>query len=158
MKTLTTAAISVMIALSANADKVFEWPQLSNGMLPDSEVTTNVALHVDANRLRVFNLRIAAQNITSNEVLVAVGCDADDDGDLSYDETSFVFGYDCGERYFVDYRSGQAVNVTGDTVSIKKKDFDESWNLAKIVKRGEGEVGEAVTETLETVKLEIRLR
>ena len=54
-------------------------------------------------RLDEFALRIMASNCASNEVLVAVGHDADYDGDLSFDETAFVFGIDCGGRYLADY-------------------------------------------------------
>lgn len=42
-------------------------------------------------RLDESALRIDASNCISNEVLVAVGHDADDDDDLSFDETAFVF-------------------------------------------------------------------
>jgi len=121
-------------------------PQLPDGVLPNTEVSTNLPLHVRAERLREFCLTLNAVNCASNEVLVAVGCDADDDGDLSFDETAFVFGCDCGESYFVDYVSGTVADDVGETVVVGWRSFDPGWNMAKVVKRGEGAVGETVVE------------
>ena len=81
---------------------------LFDGIMPNTEVTTNLPLHVKAERVREFGLTLDAGNCVSNEVLVAIGCDADGNGDLSFEETAFVFGCDCGERYLVDYVSGTA--------------------------------------------------
>ncbi len=158
MKLLTTAAISAMIALQASADSALVFPQLPAGTLPDTEVATNVAMSVDTEKLREFSLSIAASNITSNEVIVAVGCDENNDGDMSLDEAAFAFGYDCGTRYFVDYGAQSVAEGVGETIKINRKQFDPRWNLAKIVKRGLGDVGESVTETVETVKFVIKLR
>lgn len=136
----------------------YEWPQLPEGVLPDSEVSTNVTLHVNMSRLNEFALRIEASNCSSNEVMVAIGHDSDEDGDLSFDETAFVFGIDCGSRYLADYADGSVLDDVGETLRIDRGDFDPSWNLAKIVKRGEGDVGEAVTGLIENKRLSIRIR
>ena len=158
MKRLFTAAIAAMIALGLSADMAFTYPALPDGALPDSEVTTNIALRANVERLRVFSLEIEAENIASNEVLVAVGCDFDEDGDLSFEETAFVFGYDCGVRYFANYLTGEACECTGSSISIARNRFGPSWNLAKVVKRGTGEVGETITQTLDNLKFTIKLR
>lgn len=94
-------AAQTALCIVALACSVFghEMPQLPDGTLPNTEVVTNVPLHVDAARLRSFGLGLQAECCVSNEVLVAVGSDADGDGDLSFGEAAFVFGLDCdGER------------------------------------------------------------
>ena len=158
MKKCILIAIAATSALACCAAKLYEWPQLPMGTLPDSEVSTNVALHVDMARLDEFSLRIEASNCDSNEVLVAIGHDADNDGDLSFDETAFAFGIDCGERYLADYAAGRVSDDVGDTIRIGHADFDPLWNLAKIVKRGEGDVGAVVTESIETKRFSLTIR
>ena len=91
-------------------------------------------------------------------MLVAIGHDADCDGDLSFDETDFVFGCDCGERYLVDYSAQRVFEGIGDSILIKHRDYNPAWNLAKVIKRGEGDVGEVVTVTVETKAFSIILK
>lgn len=158
MMKLTFTAIAALLSLAACADKVYEWPQLPDGALPDTEVTTNIPLRVNVERLDVFCLRLQVADTAASEVLVAVGHDADENGDLSVDETSFVFGNDCGDRYFVDCQTGSVADVTNDTVSVGHRYFNPAWNLAKIVKRGSGSVGETVAETIENKTFSIRIR
>ena len=109
-------------------------------------------------KLDEFALRIEAPNCTSNEVMVAIGHDANEDGDLSFDEAAFVFGIDCGSRYLADYAAGRVSDEVGETLRISHRDFDPSWNLAKVVKRGEGEVDAVVTECIENKRFSIRIR
>ena len=157
------SSIAVVFAacafLTACAAKTIVLPQLPDGALPDTEVTTNILLRVDAERLEVFSLKLEIEGTSAeSEVLVAVGHDADENGDLSFEETAFVFGCDCEERYFVNHQTGQVFTGTGDTVAISHHNFDPAWNLAKVVKRGEGAVGETITETVENKRFSIRIR
>ena len=145
----TVVVLAAWLALSACAATEYAWPQLPEGTLPDTEVSTNVVLHVNAARLQSFRLRLQAESCVSNEVVVAVGCDADGDGDLSFDEAAFAFGCDCGVRYFANYETGAALEGVGDTLVVGRRFFNPTWNLAKVVKRGCGAVGEVVTETVE---------
>lgn len=145
----TVVVLASLLALSACAAREYAWPQLPEGTLPDTEVSTNVVLHVNAARLQSFRLRLQAESCVSNEVVVAVGCDADGDGDLSFDEAAFAFGCDCGVRYFANYETGAALEGVGDTLVVGRRFFNPTWNLAKVVKRGCGAVGEVVTETVE---------
>ena len=108
--------------------------------------------------VREFGLTLNAGNCVSNEVLVAVGCDADGDGDLSFDETAFVFGCDCGERYLVDYVSGTVDDTVGETVVVGWRSLDPAWNMAKVVKRGAGTVGEMIVETVLNKRFDITIR
>lgn len=152
------AAIACCLALWTYGAAERQWPQLPEGTLPDTEVSTNVVLNVDAERLQTFRLRLQAESCASNEVVVAVGCDADGDGDLSFDEAAFAFGCDCGVRYFANYETGEALEGVGDTLVVGRRFFDPTWNLAKVVKRGCGAVGEVVTETVENKSFTLFIR
>ena len=156
-KTLS-ALIATLAATAACAANSFTWPQLPEGTLPDTEVSTNAVLHVNSQKLEQFTLNLETTCCISNEVLVAIGCDSDGNGDLSFDEADIAFGSDCGTRYLADYRAQTVVNHSGSSVIIDKKDFNPSWNLAKIIKRGLGEVGEEITETVENVRFTITIR
>lgn len=157
MRTTSIAVLAASLVSSALAAE-YNWPQLPEGALPDTEVSTNVALHVNADRLESFSLRLLADSCDDMEVLVAVGHDADGDGDLSFDEAAFAFGCDCGQRYLADYLAGEVYDGVSNAVCIARSDFDPSWNLAKVVRRGEGTAGEIVTETVENQHFSIRVR
>ena len=159
MKYLILAALVCRLVLTACAAKTITLPQLPDGTLPDTEVTTNIPLRVNAERLDVFSLKVEIEGAgAANEVLVAVGHDADQDGELSFEETAFVFGNDCGERYLVNHQMGRVFTGMVDTVAINHCYFDPTWNLAKIVKRGEGAVGETITAVIENKRFSIRIR
>ena len=118
MKKLVLALFATAVFCSLYA-KVYEWPQLPDAALPDTEVVTNVALRVNVERLDVFSLKLEIDGTgAASEVLVAVGHDADENGDLSFEETAFVFGCDCGERYLVNHQTGRVFTGLGDTVAV----------------------------------------
>ena len=154
----TSTLLALLAAAVACAATSFTLPQLPEGTLPDTEVSTNVSLRVNLQKLKRFSLSIETTSCISNEVLVAIGCDSDEDGDLSFEEADLAFGSDCGEGYFADYRTQTVTSHSGSSVIIDKKDFNPNWNLAKIIKRGLGEVGEEITETIENVKFSISIR
>ena len=118
MVKLTAMSMVALLSLAVCAAKVCEWPQLPGGTLPDTEITTNIPLRVNVERLDVFSLRLQVVDTNASEVLVAFGHDIDESGDLSVEEASFVFGVDCGERYLVDCQAGIVVDVTNDTLSV----------------------------------------
>ena len=149
-KCLAAIVVANLVMCDCAAAK-YEVPQLPSAALPDTEVSTNVSLLAYCPGMyQTFSLRLQTGNCSSNEVLVAVGHDADGDGDLAFDETDFVFGCDCGERYFVDYAAQRVLGDVGDSILIRHRDYNPAWDLAKIVKRGEGDVGEAVTVSVKT--------
>ena len=92
------------------------------------------------------------QATPSNNVEVAIGCDADGDGHLSLDESDLTVGYDCGE-WFV--RSAEKDTVTSEVASdtgifrrvyeLRSRHVDPSWNLVKVTRRGVGAADESVT-------------
>lgn len=151
MRKCLAAIVVANIVMCACVAAEYEVPQLPSAALPDTEVSTNVSLLAYCpEKHQTFSLKIQAGNCSSNEVLVAVGHDADSDGDLAFDETDFVFGCDCGERYFVDYASQRLFDGVGDTICITHRHFNPAWNIAKVIKRGGGDIGEAVTVSVET--------
>ena len=152
------AIVGCVALVSACAVFAVEVSELPDVAFADTEVSTNVVLHVNAERLESFSLSIQVDGCAASEVLVAVGHDADEDGDLSFDETAFVFGCDCGLGYLVDYSSESAFNDVGDTVTIAREDFDPAWNLAKVVKRGAGAIDESIIETVQNQRFSIHIK
>ena len=133
-------------------------PSLPEAVRPDAEVSTNIALNVNAARLQTLTLSVEFESCVTNEVLVAIGADADLDGDLSVDEADIVFGCDCGAWYRADFRTGTASTEATNAVVIGKREFDPAWNLVKVVRRGFGEIGETVSVDEERVRFDIRIR
>ena len=144
--------IAVCFALfSVCAAFAVEVGELPQSAFADTEVSTNVAFAVGAhaNRKLVFTLELQAT--PSNNVEVAIGCDADGDGHLSLDESGLTVGYDCGE-WFV--RSAEKDAVTSEAVSdtgtfrriyeVRSRHVDPSWNLVKVTRRGFGVTNESV--------------
>ena len=148
----------VFLAFSAFAGARVVVPSLPEAATPDAGVSTNIALNVDATRLQTLTFSVAFDSCETNEVLVAIGADGDNDGDLSVDEAAIVFGCDCGEWYRTDLRTGTASTEATNAVVIGKREFDPAWNLVKVVRRGFGEIGETVSVDKERVRFDIRIR
>ena len=144
-----------VVLLSAWAAFAVEVAALPDAAFPDTEVSTNftIAVGAVANRKLVFALELQAS--PSNNVEVAIGCDADGDGHLSLDESGLTVGYDCGE-WFV--RSAAKDAVTSAVVSdagtfrrvyeVRSRHVDPSWNLVKVTRRGVGVANENVAVEL----------
>ena len=90
------ANIAVFVAASSFAVEVGALP---GAEFADTEVSTNVVLSVGAARNRRLVFSVELQASPSNNIEVAVGCDADADGRLSLAESALVVGYDCGEWF-----------------------------------------------------------
>ena len=146
------------LALSAfAAERVFV-PSLPEAVTPDAEVSTNIELNVNAARLQTLTLSVEFESCVTNEVLIALGADADLDSDLSVDEADIVFGCDCGAWYRADLRTGEIETATTNALVIGKRQFDPAWNRLKVVRRGLGEIGETVEVDEERVRFDIRIR
>ena len=158
---LTVLCLGLALAVHASARVLV--PSLPEAVRPDAEVSTNIELNVNAARLHTLTFSVEFESCVTNEVLVALGADGDNDGDLSLDEAAIVFGCDCGEWYRTDLRTGTAstegspVEAT-NAVVIGKREFDPAWNLVKVVRRGLGEIGETVEVGEERVRFDIRIR
>ena len=152
------AVLFALFSFSALAAARVVVPSLPEAVTPDAEVATNFPLNVSAARLQTLTLSVAFDSCVTNEVLVVLGTDADSDGDLSMDETDIVLGCDCGAWYRADFRTGEIETAMTNALVIGKREFDPSWNLAKVVRRGFGEIGETVSLDEERVRFDIRIR
>ena len=133
-------------------------PSQTEATTADAEVATNFPLSVNTARLEKLTIAFSLDSCVTNEVLVALGADADSDGDLSMDEADIVFGCDCGAWYRADLRTGETAVMPTNALVIGKREFDPLWNLAKVVRRGFGEIGESVSVNEERVRFDIRIR
>ena len=133
-------------------------PQLPPSPYDDTEISTNVALNVNAARLERLTFSVAFESCETNEVLVALGADTDGNGDLSLYEADVVFGCDCGAWYRADLRTGETTQQTTNILVIGKREFDPAWNLFKVIRRGIGEIDESVALDEERVRFDIRVR
>ena len=152
------AILLAFLATSALAASRAVVPSLPEAASPDAEVSTNIALNVNAARLRTLTLFVEFESCVTNEVLIALGADADSDGDLTIDEADIVFGCDCGAWYRADLRTGEIETATTNALVIGKRQFDPAWNRLKVVRRGLGEIGESVEKDEERVRFDIRIR
>ena len=146
------------LALAVHASARVVVPSLPEAVTPDAEVSTNIELNVNAARLQTLALSVEFESCVTNEVLIALGADADLDGDLSVDEADIVLGCDCGAWYRADLRTSEIETATTNALVIGKREFDPAWNLAKVVRRGFGEIGETVSVDVERVRFDIRIR
>ena len=139
-------------------------PHLPIGGLPNTEVATNLVLRIDADKTARLVFTIEAVNSPSNSLSVAVGRDANGDGDLSLEEADVVFGLDCGEWFEARTANGvvtseavQAGRISRDIAFHDKAIFGE-WNLAKVVKRGLGEIDERVVSDIRQTHFSLTFR
>ena len=133
-------------------------PALPSVDPPYPETSTNIAIAVNMERLDMVSFSLDMSQPASNEVVVAVGRDADNDGDLSFGEAAFIFGCDDGMNYYADLSAGSVLENAANPRVFKACEWNGEWNLVKVIKRGLGVVGESVDVTVETKKFVIRLR
>lgn len=153
---LIVLCLGLALAVHASARVVVS--ALPETVRPDAEVSTNIALNVNAARLQTLTFSVEFESCVTNEVLVALGADTDGNGDLSLYETDVVFGCDCGAWYCADLRTGETAQQTTNILVIGKREFDPSWNLFKAIRRGFGEIDESVALDEERVRFDIRVR
>ena len=153
-----TAIFLVFLSSSALAGERVVVPSLPEPDAPDAEVSTNFPLTVNAERLERLMIAVSLDSCVTNEVLVALGADADSNGDLSMDEVGIVFGCDCGAWHRADLRTGDVEDCCTNAIVIGKREFDPAWNLAKVVRRGFGEIEGSVSVDEERVRFDIRIR
>ena len=84
--------------------RVVPLPTLPCGELPNSEVSTNVALNVDYARLENLTFSLELNASASNSLSIAVGTAAGDS--LALDDADFEWGYDCGKWFRADTATG----------------------------------------------------
>ena len=143
--------------------RVAPLPTLPCGELPNSEVSTNVALNVDYARLENLTFLLELNASASNSLSVAVGTAAGDA--LTLDEADFEWGYDCGKWFRADTATGNVDEWpelgngrVSRTLTIDRRDFNPQWNRLRIIKRGVGDVEVGLSYSREYTKFTIRIR
>ncbi len=154
MKRLSPAVLLAASWMAAGA-AVTTWPQTPSASATES--VRNHRISLDPSKLQEVAFNLEAPDCVASEVIVAVGHDTDEDGDLSMGETAFFIGNDCGERYTVDCASGETRQGIG-TVKIKARDINPAWDTVKIIKRGTAALNESVSMTTENKMFVIRIR
>ena len=120
----------------------------------DTEVSTNVAFAVERPAMTRIEFTVALDATPTNNVEIAIGTDANGDGNLAVEEVAHVFGYDCGkwfkrEMEVFDCSDCSIVRSNGEgrvekTFVLKRRQLDTAWNLVKVTRRGCGSTCELV--------------
>ena len=93
-------ALSILLPLVAPAKQISVSP-LPMSPFVDTEVTTNIVFNRHRSDVKEFELKFTLDCSPSNCIQVALGTDANGDGDLSFAETGAVYGWRNG-RYFIE--------------------------------------------------------
>ena len=121
----------------------------------DTEISTNIAFIVDRSMMTRIEFTVALDVTPTNNVEVAIGEDENGDGNLSVEESAYVFGFDCGTWFCRDRDKNKIENTTVDlglrprslhshTFILKKHKLDTAWDTVKVTRRGCGAVCELV--------------
>ena len=152
-----------LLPLAAFAARVEVLPFLPTGVLPNSEVVTNVILDVDFNRIENLSFSIEIDASESNACFIAVGETQEDS--LSLEDADFEWGYDCGLWSYADTSEGTVSNCVAaafgrisNTIQINKRDINPNWNMVRITRRGTGNVVPQVTKIQEFKNFVIKVR
>ena len=136
--------------------------QLPSSLYLDTEVSTNIAFHVEGSNFNRLEFTLGLEATASNSVEVAIGTDGNSDGVLSLDEVDIAFGCDCGkwfERFSRQNESRKSLETANGAACrkfvVRRKDIDANWNLISVKRRGDGVANEGVTlnETMRGVHL-----
>ena len=111
----------------------------------DTEVSTNMAFVVERPAMTRIEFTVALDATPTNNVEIAIGTDANGDGNLAVEEVAHVFGYDCGKWFkremgVFDCSDCSIVRTSGEgrvekTFVLKRRQLDTAWNLVKVTRR-----------------------
>ena len=117
----------------------------------DTEVSTNIAFAVERPAMTRIEFTVSLDATPTNNVEVAIGTDANGDGNLAVEESAYVFGYDCGTWFArsaglegLGSLEGLGGGRVEKTFVLKKRQLDTAWNLVKVTRRGCGSTCELV--------------
>ena len=123
----------------------------------DTEVSTNIAFAVERPAMTRIEFTVALDATPTNNVEVAIGTDANSDGNLAVEEAAYVFGYDCGAWFArsagleglgslecLGSLEGLGGGRVEKTFVLKRRQLDTAWNLLKVTRRGCGSSFELV--------------
>ena len=115
----------------------------------DTEVSTNIAFAVSFDAMSRLEFTLSLDASPTNCVEASIGTDADNDGNLSPEETDYTVGYRCG-KWFQRDAVADAETETTEThagriermFTLRKRKLNPAWNLLKVTRRGVAEIGE----------------
>lgn len=177
------ACFLVLVAGLARGTTGFYPPRLPPSEFPDTEASSNFVFSAGTDAERNWILAIEANVSSNNNVQIEFGQDGDGDGYLAVNERELVVGWDCGYWICKDRRGGCESRVAGlpgrrksvlrlvldrdrnvksatgafDGVCISNL-FNSSWNMARVVVRGDPSANEVVKSVLFPHPLVLRLR
>ena len=140
-------------------------PGLPQSAFADTEVSTNIVFVVERPAMTRIEFTVALDATPTNNVEVAIGTDANSDGNLAVEEAAYVFGYDCGAWFArsaglegLGSLEGLGGGRVEKTFVLKRRQLDTAWNLVKVTRRGCGAVCELVEANGRNLgfKLEVR--
>ena len=146
--------IVFIVSISAFGVTVSALPQSEYA---DTEVSTNIAFAVERPAMTRIEFTVALDATPTNNVEVAIGTDANGDGNLAVEEAAHVFGYDCGTWFArsagleglgslecLGSLEGLGGGRVEKTFVLKRRQLDTAWNLLKVTRRGCGSSFELV--------------
>ena len=174
--------LCLAIAAAASAVARLSVDALPGPVRPLAEAETNVVFSAGARGDNIWKLSIELESSFSNCVEVVFGTDANNDEVLGVGEGELCVGWDCGEWFWRDRRSGEvgsvecasgsrrldwalrlnadrsARSVGGNVFSgaIAPTCFNPDWNLARVVSRGAESQRVESKVTVDALKLRIR--
>ena len=126
-------------------------PGLPQSAFADTEVSTNIVFVVERPAMTRIEFTVALDATPTNNVEVAIGTDANSDGNLAVEEAAYVFGYDCGAWFArsaglegLGSLEGLGGGRVEKTFVLKRRQLDTAWNLVKVTRRGCGSTCELV--------------
>ena len=137
MKLLAMIPLLPMAALAVTVEP------LPQSAFADTEVSTNVAFAVERPAMTRIEFTVSLDATPTNNVEVAIGTDANSDGNLAVEEAAYVFGYDCGAWFArsaglegLGSLEGLGGGRVEKTFVLKRRQLDTAWNLVKVTRRG----------------------
>ena len=124
----------------------------------DTECSTNFPIVVDFREMSRFVFDLSLDASPSNTVEVAIGTDANGDGNLSVEESAYAFGYDCGTWFCRDTAMNRLdalatvpvaalspTNRIERSFAINRHKVRSAWDLTKVTRRGSAPIGESAS-------------
>ena len=137
----------------------------------DTECSTNLPVTVDLDEMSRIAFTVTLEPSPTNSLEVAIGDDANGEGNLSVEESAYTFGYDCGTWFCRDTGKNRlnalaptpespfpVSNRIERTFILKRHKLNTAWNVVKVTRRGTAPICEcaAIEGRLPGLKLWIR--
>ena len=173
--------LCLAIAAAASAASRLSVDALPEPVRPLAEAETNVVFSAGARGDNIWKLSIELESSLSNCVEVVFGTDSNNDGVLGVGEGELCVGWDCGEWFWRDRRSGEVGSVEGASGSrsidwalrlnadlsarsvggnvfsgtVAPTCFSPAWNMVRVVSRGAENLRVESRVTIDALKLRI---